>query len=217
MNDFFRPTRSWNPPSFDPPPPPPPPPPSITQEEIDAIADAARERGFQEGFEEGRSKGEREGYASGLVQGREEGHREAFVAATERLQSLTDALSRIVEEIRDFPVRMGEPLVDLAYEIGARLSGNSSLDRGAFLAAVGEALARLPVPGESLRLRVSATDADTWREALESFELPFGHVVVVDEDVPLGHVFIEAGGTRVDIGSKARAALVREALGLPVA
>jgi hypothetical protein len=37
-----------------------------------------------------------------------------------------------------------------------------------------------------------------------------------DENVPPGHAYVEAQGTRLDIGIEARRALVRTALGLDV-
>ena len=206
---------AWAPPSFDPPPPPVPPPPAPSVEEIEALVERARAEGHAEGRAAGFAEGRAEGLAQGLAEGRERGHREAFDAARARLEAATASLQTVLDEIAGFPDALAEPVVDLALLVAQRLSGSQAFERAAFVQAVQEALMHLPQPGEQLRLRVGPADADSWREAIHRYELPFGHAVVVDADVQPGRAFVEVGGTRLDVGAAARRALVRTALGLP--
>ncbi len=213
LDEFVTP-RPWKLPSFDPPPPPPPPPPSWKQEEIDAAFDAARLAGHAEGLAQGTEEGLAEGLARGLSEGREAGHHEAFDAAEAKLEKLAAALKLLIDEMAEFPDAIAAPVVDLALLIAQRLTGNASFERAAFVQAVQEALMHLPLPGEKLLLRIGPADEKIWLESLDSFDLPFGHVIVVDADLPAGRAFVEVGGTRLDIGPAARNALVRAALGL---
>lgn len=214
--DLFSPIRSWAPPSFDPPPPPAPPPPAISQAEIDATLAEAREQGQEQGHAEGMAQGLVEGEARGLAEGRAEGHRLAFEAARQELADLTSALQAVLDEVSALPAAMTEPVVDLALLVAQRLSGSHQFERSAFMAAVQEALMHLPMPGEKLLMRLGPADEALWQEALGRFDLPFGHAFVVDPDLPAGRIFVEVGGTRMDIGPQARLALVRSALGLPL-
>lgn len=214
--DALMPPRGWLPPSFDAPPPPPPPPPTLSQAEIDATLEQARRDGLVTGYEQGFEQGLADGRAQGLAQGLTEGRRQAFDQASERLASLTAQLEAALTEISAWPEAMSEPVVDLALLVAQRLSGSQAFERSAFIAAVQEALMHLPMPGEKLLLRIGPDDAQNWQEALQRYELPFGHTVVVDADLPVGRIFVEVGGTRLDIGPSARQALVRSALGLPL-
>jgi hypothetical protein len=214
--DTLTPARSWLPPSFDAPPPPPPPPPTLSQADIDATLEQARRDGLVTGYEQGFEQGLADGRAQGLTQGLADGRLQAFDEASERLSALTDALEAVLSEISALPDAMAEPVVDLALLVAQRLSGSQAFERTAFMAAVQEALMHLPMPGEKLLLRIGSDDAQNWQEALQRFDLPFGHTVIVDADLPVGRILVEVGGTRLDIGPAARQALVRSALGLPL-
>ena len=88
------------------------------------------------------------------------------------------------------------------------------MERGPFVAAVQEALMRLPRPGESLYLRIRSDEVETWKKIVEDPGLPFTCSVLVDADVQGGHAYVEVGGARIDVGTEARKALVFSALGL---
>jgi flagellar assembly protein FliH len=214
--ETLAPLRSWAPPSFDPQPSPLPlpPAPSLRQADIDAALDDARTQGHALGLASGLAQGMASGLQQGLAEGRVEGHRLAFEAAHDKLAALTSALQASLAEISGLAAAIAEPVVDLALLVAQRLTGSQAFERAAFVAAVQEALMHLPMPGEQLLLRLGAADEQDWRQALGEFDLPFGHVIVVDPDLPPGRVFVEVGGTRLDIGPAARQALVRSALGL---
>ncbi|NBW01472.1 MAG: hypothetical protein EBR85_07165 [Betaproteobacteria bacterium] len=211
--------RTWKPPSFDPRPPTEiPRAPLPTVEEVEAIRAEAARLGMESGHATGYAEGKQEGYSAGHIEGMQKGHEEGYQAGYEQgkaeIERLTAALNTLLEAINELPAAMGEPIAELAYQIGERLSGKDGMDRAPFVAAVQEALMRLPKPGEKLFFRVRAQEAETWKRALEDPGLPFKCTLVVDENIPEGHAYVEAQGMRLNLGEQARRALVRTALGL---
>jgi flagellar assembly protein FliH len=203
--------RTWKPPSFDPRPPtevrraPLP-----TVEEVEAIRAEAARLGMESGHSSGYAEGKQEGYTAGHLEGMQKGHEEGYKAGYEQgkaeIERLTSALNILLESIDELPAAMGEPMAELAYQVGERLAGKDGMDRAPFVSAVQEALLRLPKPGEKLFFRVRAEEADPG--------LPFKCTLVVDENIPEGHAYVEAQGMRLNVGEQARRALVRTALGL---
>jgi len=208
----------WEPPSFDPPKPPKPPKVAPIQyptvEEVEAIRESAykeaHELGSSQGFVEGRDAGYQEGKESGY----REGYKQGYVEADEETKRLQDALGQLLEAITGMPEAIAEPLTQLSFEIASRLAANTSMERAPFVAAVQEALMRLPRPGENLYLRLRAQEVETWKKIVDDPGLPFNCTILVDADVRPGHAYVEVSGARIDVGVEARLALVRNALGL---
>ena len=208
----------WEPPSFDPPKPPKPPkvPPVLypTVEEVQAIRENAHKEAYElgnsQGFVEGRDAGYKEGKESGYREGYQQGYADAN-AETHRLQ---DALGQLLEALSGMPKAIAQPLTEFCFEIASRLAANVSMERAPFVAAVQEALMRLPRPGENLYLRLNAEEVETWKKIVEDPGLPFNCTILIDADVKPGHAYVEVSGARIDVGAQARIALVRAALGL---
>jgi flagellar biosynthesis/type III secretory pathway protein FliH len=112
------------------------------------------------------------------------------------------------------PEAIAEPLTELSFDIASRLTANASMERAPFVAAVQEALMRLPRPGENLYLRLRAEEVESWKKIVDDPGLPFNCTILVDADVRPGHAYVEVSGARIDVGLEARLALVRHALGL---
>lgn len=211
--------RVWKPPSFDPRPKTEiPRAPLPTVEEVEAIRAEAARLGMEAGHETGYAEGKQEGFTAGHIEGMQKGHEEGYKAGYEQakgeIEHLTTALNSVLEAINELPAAMGEPMVELAYAVGERLSGKEGMDRTPFVTAVQEALMRLPKPGEKLFFRIRQEELDSWKRALDDPGLPFKCTLVFDENVPHGHAYVEAQGTRLNVGEAARKALVRTALGL---
>jgi len=208
----------WEIPSFDPPKPPKPPknPPIQypTVEEVEAIRANAYHEAYELGSNQGFIEGRESGYKEGQAKGYEEGYQKGYLDAHTETNRLHDALKELLLTLDGLPQAISEPLTQLAFEIGTRLSANESMERAPFVAAVQEALMRLPRPGESLYLRIRSEEVDTWKKIVEDPGLPFTCSVLVDADVQLGHAYVEVGGARIDVGKEARKALVFSALGL---
>jgi flagellar assembly protein FliH len=208
----------WEIPSFDPPKPPKPPknPPIQypTVEEVEAIRANAYHEAYELGSNQGFIEGRESGYKEGQQQGYEEGYQKGYLDAHTETNRLHDALKELLLTLDGLPQAISEPLTQLAFEIGIRLSANESMERGPFVAAVQEALMRLPRPGESLYLRIRSEEVETWKKIVEDPGLPFTCSVLVDADVQAGHAYVEVGGARIDVGKAARKAMVFSALGL---
>jgi flagellar assembly protein FliH len=208
----------WEPPSFDPPKPPKPPKVAPIQyptvEEVEAI----REKAYQEAYELGSNQGFVEGRDAGYKEGKESGYREGYkqgyVEADEETKRLQNALGQLLETLTGMPEAIAEPLTQFSYEIACRLAANVSMERAPFVAAVQEALMRLPRPGENLYLRLHADEVETWKNIVDDPGLPFNCTIFLDADVRPGHAYVEVAGARIDVGAQARKALVEAALGL---
>jgi len=77
-----------------------------------------------------------------------------------------------------------------------------------------DVLTRLPKPGEALVMRVPQADLQSWQSVLTDGPSRFAVALQADESLEPGHAFVEFNGSRLDVGARARQALVRSALGL---
>ena len=175
-------------------------------------------KGLREGVEEGRIQGQQLGRAEGLETGRTEGYRDGYQKGYEeglaRLAPVEQSFRSIVAVLTDIPNLLSEDVAELAYQTALRIAGREQLDRHVFVRAVQDALSGLPQSGESLTVRVPETDVEMWRSLLQHPDLPFLCAIAVDRDLSPGHAYVESRGVRLDIGSEARRAIVRSALGL---
>lgn len=175
-------------------------------------------RGLEEGLKEGRIQGEALGREEGIALGRAEGAAQAKeeVAQQERarIESLSAALQEMLNGLSALPQAVEHELTEWVYQTALRLSGKEQMDRAPLVAAVQEALMRLPRPGESLVLRVSSADLQAWRDLLNTPDPLVSFSVLEDPEISAGHAYVELSGTRIDVGREARDALVRSALGL---
>lgn len=213
----------WQPPSFDPKPPqslvaPIVPTASVTPlptvEEIETIRQAAYKEAQEQGYQDGLKQGQELGHQQGTEAGARAGYQQAYDDAAKDIKNVTTALQEILSAVKGMPEAIAAPLNELAYDIGVRIAGKESMERGPFVAAVQEALMRLPRPGENLFLRLRAEEVEIWKRIVEDPGLPFACTVLLDADVPAGHAYVELGGARIDVGYQARIAIVRTALGL---
>ena len=208
----------WEPPSFDPPKPPKPPkvPPILypTVEEVEAIRQSAHKEAYELGNHEGFVEGRDAGYQEGKESGYREGYQQGYADADQETRRLQSALAQLLEALSGMPEAIAQPLTEFSYEIGSRLASNVSMDRAPFVAAVQEALMRLPRPGENLYLRLNPQEVETWKKMVDDPGLPFHCTILIDADVKPGHAYVELSGARIDVGQEARIALVRSALGL---
>ena len=170
-----------------------------TVDEIQAIrAKAYQEaftRGMQEGLVEGRLQAESLGRDEGLEKGRQ-------------------SLKQVLQRLSGLPDAFQTALPEWVYETALRLAGKEQMDRSVFVAAVQEALLRLPRPGQSLTVGVPQAELEAWEKLLQDPDMPFTAVVRADPELSAGYAYVQVEGTRLDVGTKAREALVRSALGL---
>jgi flagellar biosynthesis/type III secretory pathway protein FliH len=158
------------------------------------------------GREEGFAKGREEGFQAGFQQG--------YQGSLEKVETLTTSLQGLLASLTTWPQDLQASLNELVYETALRLAGKESMDRAVFQRALQDALIHMPRPGEYLLMRVPAADHQTWASVLADGPSRFALTLQVDEGLEPGHAFIELQGARLDVGARARQALVRSALGL---
>lgn len=210
--------RLWRPPSFDPKVEEVPRGRLPTVEEVESIRAEAHKLGLDAGYEAGFSEGQKDGFAvghqAGSERGSQEGYEAGYAEAKEEIAQLVATLNELMQAISDFPSCMGEPLSELALQVAEKLAGKEDMDRGPFTTAIHEALTRLPKPGETLHFRIHPRQYESWKKVLEDPGLAFKCTLIADETLADGHAYVEVSGMRLNIGTEARRALVRTALGL---
>jgi flagellar assembly protein FliH len=175
-------------------------------------------RGMQEGLVEGRQQAAALGHEEGLEKGRQEGfqagYQQGYQSGAQDIEQLGQSLKQVLQRIENLPDTLQEALPEWVYETGLRLAGKEQMDRSVFMAAVQEALLRLPKPGQSLTVGVPQSEFEAWENLLSGSDMPFSALVRVDPELKPGYAYVQVEGTRLDVGSRAREALVRSALGL---
>ena len=193
-----------------------------TVDEIQSIrAKAYQEafsRGLQEGLVEGRRQAATLGHEEGLEKGRQEGfqagYQQGYQSGAQDIEQLGQSLRQVLQRLSSLPEAFQAALPEWVYETALRLTGKEQMDRSIFVAAVQEALLRLPRPGQSLTVGVPQGEFEAWEKLLNDPDMPFTTIVRVDPELSAGYAYVQVEGTRLDVGSKAREALVRSALGL---
>ena len=190
--------------------------------EVDAIRGKAYQdayaRGLQEGLTEGQAKGAAKGREEGMEQGRTEGfqlgYQQGYQSGTKDIEHMSKEMQRVMAQLQSLPEAFQTALPEWVYETALRLAGKEQMDRSVFVAAVQEALMRLPRPGENLIVGVPPAELEAWQSLLSHPDMPFQSLIRPDADLSKGFAYVLVDGTRLDVGISARDALVRSALGL---
>jgi flagellar assembly protein FliH len=190
--------------------------------EVDAIRGKAYQdayaRGLQEGLTEGQAQGAAKGREEGIEQGRTEGfqlgYQQGYQSGIKDIEHMSTEMQRVMAQLQSLPQAFQTALPEWVYETALRLAGKEQMDRSVFVAAVQEALMRLPRPGENLIVGVPPAELEAWQSLLSHPDMPFQSLVRPDADLSKGFAYVLVDGTRLDVGMSARDALVRSALGL---
>ena len=190
--------------------------------EVDAIRGKAYQdayaRGLQEGLTEGHAQGAAKGREEGIEQGRTEGfqlgYQQGYQSGIKDIEHMSKEMQRVMNELQSLPQAFQTALPEWVYETALRLAGKEHMDRSVFVAAVQEALMRLPRPGENLVVGVPPAELEAWQSLLSHPDMPFQSLVRPDAELSKGFAYVLVDGTRLDVGISARDALVRSALGL---
>ena len=190
--------------------------------EVDAIRGKAYQdaytRGLQEGLLEGKAQGSAKGREEGIEQGRTEGfqlgYQQGYQSGIKDIEHMSQEMQRVMAQLQSLPQAFQSALPEWVYETALRLAGKEQMDRSVFVAAVQEALMRLPRPGENLIVGVPPAELEAWQTLLTHPDMPFQSLVRPDADLSKGFAYVLVEGTRLDVGISARDALVRSAWGL---
>ena len=193
-----------------------------TVNEVDAIRGKAYQdayaRGLQEGLSEGKAQGAAIGREEGIEEGRtagfQVGYQQGYQTGLKDIESMSLEMHRVMSQLQSMPQAFQAALPEWVYDTALRLAGKEQMDRSVFVAAVQEALMRLPRPGENLIVGVPPAELEAWQSLLSHPDMPFQSLVRPDADLSKGFAYVLVDGTRLDVGISARDALVRSALGL---
>ena len=193
-----------------------------TVNEVDAIRGKAYQdayaRGLQEGLSEGKAQGAAIGREEGIEEGRtagfQVGYQQGYQTGLKDIESMSQEMHRVMSQLQSMPQAFQAALPEWVYDTALRLAGKEQMDRSVFVAAVQEALMRLPRPGENLTVGVPPAELETWQALLAHPDMPFQSLVRPDAELEKGFAYVLVDGTRLDVGMNARDALVRSALGL---
>jgi flagellar assembly protein FliH len=193
-----------------------------TVNEVDAIRGKAYQdayaRGLQEGLSEGKAQGTAIGREEGIEEGRtagfQVGYQQGYQTGLKDIESMSLEMHRVMSQLQSMPQAFQAALPEWVYDTALRLAGKEQMDRSVFVAAVQEALMRLPRPGENLTVGVPPAELETWQALLAHPDMPFQSLVRPDAELEKGFAYVLVDGTRLDVGMNARDALVRSALGL---
>ena len=193
-----------------------------TVNEVDAIRGKAYQdayaRGLQEGLSEGKAQGAAIGREEGIEEGRtagfQVGYQQGYQSGIKDIEHMSAEMQRVMAQLQSLPQAFQTALPEWVYETALRLAGKEQMDRSVFVAAVQEALMRLPRPGENLIVGVPPAELEAWQSLLSHPDMPFQSLVRPDADLSKGFAYVLVDGTRLDVGISARDALVRSALGL---
>jgi flagellar assembly protein FliH len=187
-------------------PPPAPPAPMISEEELEAIREAARQQGYAEGFEAGRATGHASGYEDGLNQGRAEAAAELTHLqgiASEFGHAVTQADESIAADVLELALHLAKNMVRTAFEVRPEL----------ILPVVREAVDYLPTLQQPALLVLNPEDALIVRGGIGHELEKTGWRIVEDGTVARGGCRIDTASNQIDAQIASRWQRLSHALG----
>jgi flagellar assembly protein FliH len=192
--------------AYEPAPTPAPAVPTVSEEELEAIREAARQQGYAEGFEAGQSTGHASGYEDGLALGRAE-------AATEltHLQSIaasfgdavTQADEAIAADVLELALHLAKNMVRTAFEVRPEL----------ILPVVREAVDYLPTLQQPALLILNPEDALIVRGSIGHELEKSGWRIIEDGNMARGGCRIDTASNQIDAQIASRWQRLSHALG----
>jgi flagellar assembly protein FliH len=187
-------------------PPPPQMVPMISEEELEAIREAARQQGYAEGHEAGLATGHASGYEDGLAQGRAEA-----AAELTHLQDLaanfgnavTQADETIAADVLELALHLAKNMVRTAFEVRPEL----------ILPVVREAVDYLPSLQQPALLILNPEDALIVRGSIGHELEKTGWRIVEDGSVARGGCRIDTASNQIDAQIASRWQRLAHALG----
>jgi flagellar assembly protein FliH len=190
-------------------PPPPPMAAMITEEELEAIREAARQQGYAEGHEEGQATGHASGYEDGLALGRAEAAAELThlqELATTFGHAVTEADEAIAADVLELALHLARNMVRTAFEVRPEL----------ILPVVREAVDYLPTLQQPALLILNPEDALIVKGSIGHELEKTGWRIVEDGGVARGGCRIDTASNQIDAQIASRWQRLAHALGRSV-
>jgi flagellar assembly protein FliH len=183
--------------------------PSISEEELEAIREAARQQGYAEGFEAGQSTGHASGYEDGLALGRAEA-----AAELTHLQSIaagfgdavTQADEAIAADVLELALHLAKNMVRTAFQVRPEL----------ILPVVREVVDYLPTLQQPALLILNPEDALIVRGSIGHELEKSGWRIIEDGNVARGGCRIDTASNQIDAQIASRWQRLSHALGRDV-
>jgi flagellar assembly protein FliH len=187
-------------------PPPAPMAAMITEEELEAIREAARQQGYAEGHEEGQATGHASGYEEGLALGRLEAAAELAhlqELATGFGHAVTEADEAIAADVLELALHVAKNMVRTAFEVRPEL----------ILPVVREAVDYLPTLQQPALLILNPEDALIVKGSIGHELEKTGWRIVEDGSVARGGCRIDTASNQIDAQIASRWQRLSHALG----
>ena len=183
--------------------------PAITEEELEAIREAARQQGYAEGFEAGQATGHASGYEDGMNQGRAEAADELAhlqSIANEFGKAVTEADEAIAGDVLELALHLAKNMVRTAFEVRPEL----------ILPVVREAVDYLPTLQQPALLVLHPEDALIVRGSIGHELEKTGWRIIEDGNMARGGCRIDTASNQIDAQIAARWQRLSHALGRDV-
>jgi flagellar assembly protein FliH len=187
-------------------PAPAPAAPMISEEELEAIREAARQQGYAEGHEAGLATGHASGYEDGLAMGRAEAAAELThlqEIAAEFGNAVTGADEAIAADVLELALHVAKNMVRTAFEVRPEL----------ILPVVREAVDYLPTLQQPALLVLNPEDALIVRGSIGHELEKSGWRVIEDTKVARGGCRIDTASNQIDAQIASRWQRLAHALG----
>ncbi len=180
--------------------------PTISEEELEAIREAARQQGYAEGHEAGLATGHASGYEDGLALGRAEAAAELTHLqgiATEFGNAVTEADEAIAADVLELALHLARNMVRTAFEVRPEL----------ILPVVREAVDYLPTLQQPALLILNPEDALIVRGSIGHELEKTGWRIVEDGGIARGGCRIDTASNQIDAQIASRWQRLAHALG----
>jgi flagellar assembly protein FliH len=187
-------------------PAPAPAAPMISEEELEAIREAARQQGYAEGFEAGQASGHASGYEDGMALGRAEAASELThlqEMTTSFGHAVTEADEAIAADVLELALHLAKNMVRTAFEVRPEL----------ILPVVREAVDYLPTLQQPALLVLNPEDALIVRGSIGHELEKTGWRIVEDTNVARGGCRIDTASNQIDAQIASRWQRLAHALG----
>jgi flagellar assembly protein FliH len=183
-----------------------PPAPMISEEELEAIREAARQQGYAEGHEAGLATGHASGYEDGLALGRAEAAAELTHLqgiAVEFGNAVTQADEAIAADVLELALHLAKNMVRTAFDVRPEL----------ILPVVREAVDYLPHLQQPALLILNPEDALIVRGSIGHELEKSGWRIIEDTNVARGGCRIDTASNQIDAQIASRWQRLAHALG----
>lgn len=178
----------------------------ISEAQLAALREAARQQGYAEGKQQGHDEGKTAGYTAGLEQGRNDAAKEisCLQQLAENFRSeLTQANEVIAQDMLTLALDLAKAMLKTALQVRPEL----------VLPIVSEAVRYLPTLQQPAILYLHPMDAQIVQRAMEAELSKSGWRIAQDGQVERGGCRIETGSNQIDATTPVRWQRIAAALG----